>query len=242
MPRTASSTDALAELRRILAAQDLGPGARLPTERALSARLGVNRATLRKALTHLEIEGAILRHVGRGTFVAPPRPDRIAASASPVELMEARLALEPVVAREAALRARSDDLRHLEKCLDACDAAEDFVAFEQGDIAFHRRLAEATQNPIFAMVMEVLRSMRSTSEWDRLKRASFNPGLRDRYRREHRAILNALDLRNRDAAAAAMFQHLQTVQAALSGGLGAQQEPFVAEFDTVDADVRSDGA
>lgn len=221
MLETASSERALAELRSILAAEEIAPGARLPTERALSARLGVNRATLRKALTRLEIEGAITRHVGRGTFVAVPsrRPESLAASASPVELMEARLTLEPVVAREAALRARQDDLRRLAHCLARFEAAEDFADFEHWDVAFHQALAQATQNPIFATVMEALRNMRSTAEWDRLKRASFSAALRDRYRTEHRAIFQAIELRDQAATASAMFQHMQSVRAAISGDL-----------------------
>lgn len=229
MPETTSSERALEELRTILAEDDRAPGARLPTERELAARLAVNRATLRKALTRLEIEGTITRQVGRGTFLAAPRPGRQAraTSASPVELMEARLTLEPVVAREAALRARQEDLQWLERCLDRSEATDDFASFEHWDIAFHRGLAQATQNPIFAMVMEVLRSMRSTSEWDRLKRASFTPALRDRYRAEHRAVLQALEQRSSMATAAAMFRHMQTVRAALSGGLWERPDPSI---------------
>lgn len=221
MSRTAAFDRALAEVRRLLLAENIGPGARLPTERELSQRLAINRATLRKALTRLEFEGTITRQVGRGTFVAvPPKaPDSPAAGASPLELMEARRSLEPVVAREAALRARQTDLQELRHCLDRSEAADDFDTFESWDIAFHRGLAQATQNPIFNMVMDVLRNMRSTEEWDQLKRASFSPALRDRYRTEHRAILRALELRDQTAANAAMFQHMQTVHAALSGGL-----------------------
>src|SRR5688572_27744725 len=46
------------------------PGHRLPTERELQVELGVARNTLRKGLQRLEREGKIVRHVGRGTFVA----------------------------------------------------------------------------------------------------------------------------------------------------------------------------
>src|SRR3546814_11181769 len=45
---------------------------RLPPERGLAERLRVNRGTLRKALARLEYEGAITRHVGRGTFIGHP--------------------------------------------------------------------------------------------------------------------------------------------------------------------------
>ncbi len=45
------------------------PGARLPTERQLSADLGVTRSSVRHALAILEAQGRISREVGRGTFL-----------------------------------------------------------------------------------------------------------------------------------------------------------------------------
>jgi len=49
----------------------LAPGARLPSERALSEMFGVTRMTLRQALAHLTVRGSITRRRGSGTFVAP---------------------------------------------------------------------------------------------------------------------------------------------------------------------------
>lgn len=218
-----ATEDVLAELRNLLRSEAFPPGKRLPTERALSEMLGVNRATLRKALAHLEAEKVITRHVGRGTFVGvpPETPETMASKASPIELMDARLALEPVVAREAALRARKENLEQLRVCLTRSEAADEYASFEEWDVAFHRALAEATQNPIFVMVMEVMRQMRGSAEWERLKRASFNPELRNRYKDEHRAIFQAVEARDHDAAAVAMFQHMQTVRDAIAGSVWA---------------------
>jgi GntR family transcriptional regulator len=55
---------------------ELGPGDRLPAERELSEKLGVNRMTLRRALRVLEMQGLIQRRHGVGTFVAEPKIDR----------------------------------------------------------------------------------------------------------------------------------------------------------------------
>jgi DNA-binding LacI/PurR family transcriptional regulator len=52
----------------------LPPHAALPPERALCEQFGVSRATMRTALMNLVHAGALYRHVGRGTFVAPPPP------------------------------------------------------------------------------------------------------------------------------------------------------------------------
>ena len=51
--------------------------ARLPTERQLSADLGVTRSSIRSALALLEAQGQISREVGRGTFLRPlPHPSQ----------------------------------------------------------------------------------------------------------------------------------------------------------------------
>jgi len=55
---------------------ELTPGDRLPSERKLSKLLGVNRRTLRRALSRLEDQGAIIRQHGRGNFVAASRIER----------------------------------------------------------------------------------------------------------------------------------------------------------------------
>jgi len=55
---------------------ELAPGDRLPAERELSEKLGVNRMTLRRALQVLEAQGVILRKHGIGTYIAEPKIDR----------------------------------------------------------------------------------------------------------------------------------------------------------------------
>ena len=87
-------------------------------------RSSVSRGTLRKALADLEVEGLIWRHVGRGTFVGN-RPVETVQDlgevtrriANPAGVMEARLSLEPELARLAALHATPADLDELAKCV-----------------------------------------------------------------------------------------------------------------------------
>ena len=86
-------------------------GFRLPPERSMAAEHGLARNTLRQALAALEQRGLIVRQVGRGTFVkAESRPalaDGLLAkmrNASPVDLIEVRLIIEPQAAALAAER------------------------------------------------------------------------------------------------------------------------------------------
>src|SRR5207302_7423360 len=51
----------------------LGVGAAIPSERQLSADLGVSRLTLRAALDELAREGYVVRRRGSGTYVQQPK-------------------------------------------------------------------------------------------------------------------------------------------------------------------------
>lgn len=53
-----------------IAAENRGPGERLPTEAQLAARFCVNRHTVRRAMEALEARGLIRVEQGRGAFVA----------------------------------------------------------------------------------------------------------------------------------------------------------------------------
>ena len=53
-----------------IASGSLGPGDRLPSERELTERLGVSRATVRRALGELATDGLVEASAGRGSFVS----------------------------------------------------------------------------------------------------------------------------------------------------------------------------
>ena len=53
-----------------IASGSLGPGDRLPSERELTERLGVSRATVRRALGELATDGLVAASAGRGSFVS----------------------------------------------------------------------------------------------------------------------------------------------------------------------------
>jgi GntR family transcriptional regulator len=55
---------------------ELPPGSRLPSERELSARLGVNRMTLRQALDVVSRQGLLDRRQGDGTYISEPKIER----------------------------------------------------------------------------------------------------------------------------------------------------------------------
>ena len=114
-----SSDFALRQMRFLLDERSHLEDRRLPSERALAEQLGVGRRILRRALEVLEAEGHLWRHQGKGTFIGP-RPLRgevslveLSSRTNPLEVMEARLEIEPGLARLAALRASNGDLERL---------------------------------------------------------------------------------------------------------------------------------
>jgi GntR family transcriptional regulator len=53
--------------------EQLGVGTAIPSERQLSADLGVSRLTVRAALDDLAREGYVVRRRGSGTYVGQPK-------------------------------------------------------------------------------------------------------------------------------------------------------------------------
>ncbi len=137
---------------------------RLPSERALAAQLGVGRRTLRRALEVLEAEGHIWRQQGKGTFLGP-RPLRgevslveLSSRTNPLEVMEARLEIEPALARLAALRASNGDIDRLKHLAQKTEfmADGDCDSRELWDGAFHRAIAEAAGNSLLFAFVDVV--------------------------------------------------------------------------------------
>src|SRR5262245_38610068 len=140
-------TAALAQLRAYLARAEFSADSRLPPERALSETFSVSRAELRKALSVLEAEGQLWRHVGRGTFLGSRPLDTLADVAAitqrtnPAEVMKTRLLLEPEVARLAALNATPAQIAEMRVCLKKSREASSWRQYEAWDKRLHRPLA-----------------------------------------------------------------------------------------------------
>jgi DNA-binding FadR family transcriptional regulator len=216
--------DVVAKLRSFIEKGGYKPGDRLESERDLIVRLDVTRARLRKALDTLEHEGAIWRHVGKGTFIASPRvmsgPGNLAVlsqQVTPVQLMRARLSLEPAITREAALHASQDAVRQLRECCERTVNAPTWDEYEALDDNFHRALAEATDNVLLLSLFDHLNAVRRAVAWNTVRRSSASPGHAHSSFAEHEAIVAAIEARNPGDAHAAMRAHLGSVAARLFG-------------------------
>jgi DNA-binding FadR family transcriptional regulator len=218
--------EAVTDLRDYITSNGLKPGERLPAERTLTAQLGVTRNTLRKALDALERDGIIWRHVGKGTFVAATSDDLDKMTKSPVSLgkqltpfkmMRARLAIEPAIAREAAINASGDVIARLTDTIQRMRAAPSWKQYETQDDVFHREVAEASDNLLLLSVFDQLNMVRRAVAWGAVKRHSVRPPADHGSFAEHEDIV--LSITNRDPASAheAMRKHLRSVAERLFG-------------------------
>jgi DNA-binding FadR family transcriptional regulator len=197
-----------------IAAGSLPPGVRLPTEREFVERFAVARSAVRRTLATLEADGRIARFVGRGTFVVDPvRAARVEGpvDASPADLMEARLLIEPTLADLVVKQATGADFERMESSLGRAEAATTVEAFEIEDNALHEAIVAATHNQFLIGIYERVALLRRRAEWGKLKERSLTPQRRLAYQREHRLIVAALRARDPPAARTAMLDHLRHV-------------------------------
>lgn len=195
----------------------LPPGERLPTEREFVARFTVARSAVRRTLAALEAEGRIARFVGRGTFVVAPPPAEAAPGdapldASPAELMEARLLIEPALAETVVTKATTLDLERMERCLAEAEVAPTIDEFEKHDNALHEAIVAATHNHFLIGIYARVTRLRQNAEWGKLKERSMTAQRRQAYQREHRQIVAALRERDAARARAAMIAHLRHIR------------------------------
>jgi DNA-binding FadR family transcriptional regulator len=198
-------------------------GERIPTERALSDRYGVARNTIRRALQQLEDAGRIVRHVGRGTFVEQgkrPPPDDLARriqNASPNEIMEVRLIIEPQAAECAAARANGAELDAMAECLKKGEDAPTIAEFEMWDGLFHQTLVASCRNQLLIDIYDAINAVRRKADWSALKERVVTPVRRKATERQHRAILAAVRSRDAQRAGLEMKNHLIDVRRSLVG-------------------------
>jgi GntR family transcriptional repressor for pyruvate dehydrogenase complex len=198
----------------------LAPGAQLPAERELCARLGIARSTLRQALTALTQSGHVFATRGRGggTFVSDPQPPADPPSAQMLaqwrDTCDQRLAIELGVAVLAAQRAAHADLDALDEVARALEGAiEDFVAYRQADIRLHVGLAEATRSDRLVKAMTEAQGEMT----DLIRYIAHPPTVLASSNVQHRQLLAALRERDELRAVRVMSEHVQATEHVLAG-------------------------
>jgi len=214
-----SYSDVASELRRSIEDGKFRRFERLPPSRELAENLGVARNTLRDALQQLEREGLLETRAGSGTYVTADKQDTVPPAvedATPLELIDARFALEPHICRLCVLNGRREDFDMLDTLCDRMEAAtNDPAAFAEADTAFHRTLAAATRNNLLLWLISQINTVRSLDEWTRMRHLTLDEGIIRQYNIQHREVLEAIRSREPETAAVKMKEHLETARHSL---------------------------
>jgi len=220
---TANSSSALEKLRQLLQQDDIQPDLALPTERELAERFAVGRREIRRALNVLEEEGRIWRKQGKGTFVGPAAPVQplqlqdLPQQSNLLEVMEARIQLEPGLARLAALRASKEQIALMQRLLERMHniTLNDSDQHELWDSAFHRAIAEAAGNRLMLSLFDAIDAVRREPAWQHLRVQARTPARLENYDHHHVRLIQHIAARQPVEAAQAMREHLLALQQAL---------------------------
>lgn len=219
-PRKDEATE---RLRAFIVDGKYVPGDRLPPERQLIELLDIGRGALRRALEHLERDGVIWRHVGKGTFVAERAtgPENMFADLgrqlTPFRMMRARLCIEPALAREAAINASRSAKSDIATVMERGRIAASWSEYERQDDLFHRAVAGASDNALLLALFDNLNGVRREVAGLTVTRTSSRPPAQHASFTEHEAIAQAIEAHDPEAAYLAMRRHLQSVASRLFG-------------------------
>jgi GntR family transcriptional regulator, transcriptional repressor for pyruvate dehydrogenase complex len=206
------------QLQAAIFAGKLKPGDKLPPERELVERFQASRASVREATRTLELAGLvdIRPGAGGGAYVTTPDFDLVADALRTMlragrfeltELYQARLLLEPGIAKVAADVADAEDIALLRASLE--EGRELLARNAQTAPAsynFHFLLAKAAKSNLLLMLISSLLDLVHKSDQTRA-----GPRLSPAIVEAHEAIVDAIERHDPQAARRLTAEHLLQV-------------------------------
>ncbi|OLO27878.1 transcriptional regulator [Alkalihalophilus pseudofirmus] len=196
-------------------------GDKLPAERELCEQFGVSRAPVRQALSALELNGVIFSRQGEGIFVKNTHVTNgisesaiILDSISVEDIVEARMNIEPIITKYAALRATKEDIEDLRATIQKMEEetkAGQYVP--ETDEALHTGIAKASHNDLFIKMMAAIsNAMKQQEMWKFIRdRTVTRPDYRDVNFAEHKLLIQAIEEHDEKTAVKLMTDHMQNL-------------------------------
>jgi len=212
------------ELSRMAMAAQPGKSL-LPPEHELTTRLGVSRTVLREATKRLESQGLLESRHGVGVEVIRKLHKPVSYSLrilvpdlaeSLRQAMEVRILLEIETARRAAEHASAETIAELRRIHEMFERSTQVEEAAHLDVAFHQVIAESSGNALVGLMLDSISELGTEVRKLTLSRAGIPFGAM-----QHRAILEAIEQCNPEAAAAAMQVHLAHASQDLEAQLAA---------------------
>lgn len=196
-------------------------GDKLPSERELCNQFGVSRAPIRQALSALEMNGIIYSRQGEGAFVkntqvmgSETKSSFILESVSPEDIVEARMTIEPIIVKQAALRATDEDIQELRQTINQMEEeTAQGIYVPETDERLHRGIAKASHNELFITFMgTIIDAMKQQEMWKFIRdRTVTRPDYRDVNFQEHKALIDAIEKHDEKEAVKQMKYHMKNL-------------------------------
>lgn len=216
--RSGKVDQAIDLVKDLIQSGSIRAGDRLPSEGDLAAQLGVSRNSLREAVRVMQAMRILEARQGDGTYVSDLDPATsmdvlrfavdISDTRSVVWYLEIRRLLEVAAVQEVAARRSDEDLRRLEEVHARLLAEADGPGLMTLDAEFHDVLGQIGSNPIQAALLRVVSAPTLRA---RIWRRRLSDDACARIRREHQAVLDAIRIRDVEAARNLMWQHINQV-------------------------------
>lgn len=215
-------------LLELIRRDGLEEGDRLPTVQALAERFSVATPTMREVLRRLQAVGVVeIRH-GSGIYVrratlpivlANPHLGRLSRRTI-IDLLEARLLIEPQLASLAAQRASDAEIEEAQRVLDEAGAhlRGDDRVLGRLNLGFHRDVARVSGSTVLAQVIESLVDLYEDEQLVVMR--LYDDRARDH--EQHREILAAIAAHDHQRAERLMREHLRGIREVLSSRLPAE--------------------
>ncbi len=224
------------QIRNMIRDGKLNVGDKLPAERDLVQQFGASRASIREALSALEMLGLIDCRGGQGNYIRADGRDgtidgellrTLLQDHDPFEIFEARLELEPSLSALAAARATEEERRKLRaqveklaalgaRILAEPDKAPAIEEYMEEDRKYHLEIGRSSHNSVLFTVFSGVNLMMKETHWKGMKSKGLAEEANVRsYAVEHAAILAAILARDPAAAEREARTHLVVLKETL---------------------------
>ncbi|MFI6024580.1 FadR/GntR family transcriptional regulator [Amycolatopsis magusensis] len=224
--------EAIDKIKGMIIAGELAPGDRLPKEAELAQRLGLSRSSLREAVKALCLIRVLDVRQGDGTYVTSLEPNLLLDAMTFVvdfhrddtvlDFLAVRRILEPAATALAAQHMTEPDLVELRKLLDELEEAPTVEAMVANDLAFHRKIADGSGNPVLCSLLD---SLSGPTTRARIWRGLTQEGAVAKTREQHEAIYEAIAAREPELARSWATVHVAGVEQWLRNALGTAENP-----------------
>jgi GntR family transcriptional regulator, transcriptional repressor for pyruvate dehydrogenase complex len=217
----------------------LKPGQKFPTEMEMTRMFGASRASVREAVSALEILGLIESRGGKGKYIKVRSEGlqseidedlltRFFKDDSAYELFEARVEIEPELCALAAERARPEDKERLAALLEKMEEiqrqveanpdsiTEKVEEYLDADRQFHLAIGASGHNQVLYRFVAGVHFAINSVHWKLLRKKVVIDHLSmSRLNDDHRAVLSAVRDANPRVAREVMERHLKDLRKVL---------------------------